>query len=375
MVASPARMIGRRNPSLLRWTKVVALCTVFASPRAQAQSNVDPTLAPKLERKPSAFSGTQVFAMTSMSTATVFPNQQQDYNPTIDTSLFFQPRYALSDALQLRGRLVFTYELTNSDTTVTRNEPRLSDTLAQLYYRKIPEVAGIKPLVGVSLALPTSPESRARTMLFSPGVVAQASKSFAHVWGGGVSLLAVAAYAHPIYGRQTAEIRGRAPYAFACAGGTSCQDQLSGVFNPSDIVSYSLIVSGHWGRWSPALMYLGTSQWVYQGKTPVNPIDGTPVVSPSGFEPTIIRQTSYVSAWLDYDVNSWLTAEIGYAMLRNVLDEDGTRGNPFISRYQDMRVYLGANINVENAVLEISGGSGERGVVRATNAFATPRAF
>ena len=120
---------------------------------------------PAKKPKPRPFAGTQIYAQTSMSTATVFKGQQQAYNPTVDTAVFLQPRYALSEAFQLRGRLVFNYELTNSDTTTTRNEPRFSDTALQLFYRKIPELpGGIKPMVAVNLGLPTSSESRARTM-------------------------------------------------------------------------------------------------------------------------------------------------------------------------------------------------------------------
>lgn len=322
---------------------------------------------PAKKPKPRPFAGTQIFAQISTSTATVFRGQQQYSNPTVDTAAFLTPRYAISEAFQLRGRLVFYYELTNSDTTATRNEPRFSDTVLQLYYRKIPAVAGIKPLVALNATAPSSSESRARTMLFAPGATLQLSKPIEHVLGGDVLLLANSTYSHPIYRSNTAEIRGTAPYAFSCAGGNNCSDQLSGVFNTSDSLSYAFLVAGSWGKWSPALYYLGSSQWAYTGKTPTNPVDGSPVQSSDAFRPTSVRQASYFAAWLDYEANSWFTAELGYSLFRAALDEDGTRGNPFFGRYQDMRVYLGANFNIDNIMKQLEGGPTDAGIVRAKN--------
>jgi hypothetical protein len=323
---------------------------------------------PAKKPKPRPFAGTQIYAQTSMSTATIFRGQQQDYNPTVDTSVFITPRYALSDAFQLRGRIVFSYEFTNSDTTTTRNEPRFSDTTLQLFYRKIPELpGGFKPLIAANLGVPTSSESRARTMVVAPGATLQLSKAVEHVIGGELLLLLSSAYSHPLYRSQTPEIRGAAPYSFSCAGGNNCSDQLSGVFNPSDTLSYTALIAGEWGKWSPALFYLGSSSWAYQGKTPTNPIDGTPVESAQGARPTNVRQASYFSAWLDYNANSWFTAEVGYSLFRTALDEDGTRGNPLFGRYQDMRVYLGANFNIDNIMKQLEGGATDAGIVRAKN--------
>ena len=320
----------------------------------------------KPKPKPRPWAGTQIFATTSMTTSTVFKGQTQYNDPTVDSSVWLQPRYALSEAFQLRGLLVFSYEYTNADDTVTKNEPRFSDTTLSLFYRKIPELpGGIKPAVAVSAGLPTSPESRARTLIFTPGVSVQLVKAFEKVLGGEVDIIAGGLYSHPLYRNTTSEIRGSRPYAFQCVGGNSCQDQLSGTFNVSDSVGYSLLVSGEWGKWSPALFYRGTSQGAYTGSDVKNPVDGTTVGSPAGFEPTHIRQRSYFSAWLDYNANSWLTAEVGYWLDRTTLGENGTRGNPFFDRYQDMRVYLGASFNIDNIMKQLEGGSTEAGIVRA----------
>jgi hypothetical protein len=131
-------------------------------------------------------------------------------------------------------------------------------------------------------------------------------------------------------------------------------------------LSYSLLFEVEWGHWSPALFYLGGSQWVYSPTEAKNPIDGSLVKSPEGFEPTSIRQTHYLSAWLDYNFNAWITGEVGYWNATSALAGDGGRANLFFNRYADTRVYLGASIQLDNLVKAIQGGGeGEAGVVRA----------
>jgi hypothetical protein len=323
----------------------------------------EPAAAPKKRR----WAGTQIFAQTSMTTATVDKSQNQYYNPTVDSALYITPRFAINDAFQLRARVVFSYEYTNSDTTVTKNEPRFSDTTLSLFYRKIPELpGGIKPAVAANLGFPTSPESRARTMLVNPGASLQLSKTFEHLPGNGsLDLLASTGYSHPLYRSTTPEVRTPRPYGVQCAGGGTCTDQLSGTFNTSDSISYTFLVSATWGKWSPALYYLGASQWAYTGKEVQ--LNGRPVESPEGFGPTSVRQSSYFSAWVDYEANSWLTAEVGYWLSRSALTESGTRGNPFFDKYQDQRVYIGANFNIDNIMKQLEGGPTEAGIVRAQN--------
>jgi hypothetical protein len=330
---------------------------------------------PKKKPKPRPFAGTQLYNQNSMTTGTVFAGQQQDYNPTIDSSLWLLPRYAINDAFQLRGRLIVFYEYTNSDTTTYRNEPTLSDTGLSLFYRKIPEIpgVGIKPMVGVNVALPTSKLSRARTLYFTPGATLQLSKGIEHVLGGELMFLSSVIYSHPIYAqRQPGTVDPRDIQTLRCGGGGGCGDLLSGTLNPSDALSYTFLVSGEWGKFSPALYYLGASQWAYTPKD-VNESDivaggnNTPVTSAQPQGPTSVRQTHYFSAWLDYNFNSWFTGEVGYWNSRSALTEAGTRGNIFWDRYQDTRVYLGMNINIDNLLKMLEGGETDAGIVRAHN--------
>jgi hypothetical protein len=336
-----------------------------ATPAAPPKDESQPPQAAALDQKrwPRRFAGTQLFQQLSASTATLVRSQQHSYNPTVEAATFLLPRYSFGD-WQLRGRLVFNYEITNSDTTVTRNEPRFSDATVQLFYRSLPKLAGFQPLVGAQIIVPTSPESRARTMYFSPGAAAQLSRAIPHVLGGELLLLGGATYQHPIYRYTTAETRDETPYRFVChGGGTGCDGQLTGVTNASDIVSWTLLVAGEWGRWSPAVFLLGTHQFGYAPRS----IPGLPDAS----DGPSIRQNTYFSAWLDYNANTWFTAEVGYFMFRNVLSGDGRYGNPFFDRYQDARFYVGFNVNIDNFVKEIveKDEGDDAGVVRARNRF------
>ncbi len=336
-----------------------------AAPTTPTTTADTPTPAappPEKKKAPRPFAGSALFTQVSMFTGTVFQGQQQSTNPTGEVSFFFLPRYAINKDFQLRGRIPFNYEFTNSDSTKTRYEPRFGDAVTQLFYRGIPAVAGIKPLAGVSLAFPVSPESRARTMWVTPGVVVQLARGFEHLPGGGeLLLLAGSTFTHPLYSYTTPETRNDHPYAFSCyGGGQGCAGQLSGLTNAANTLGWTFLASAEWGKWNPAIFALGSHQWAYRPKD----VPGLPTPN----EPRL-RQSVYFAAWLDYNVNSWLTPEVGYFMFRNIVRDDGTYGNPFFDRFQDTRVYIGANVNLDTFVQKYiqREADGEAGVVRARN--------
>ncbi|MDF2692216.1 MAG: hypothetical protein K0S65_599 [Labilithrix sp.] len=344
----------------------VSVGTSTTAPTADTPATSAPEPAKKPAPRP--FAGSALFVMNSMTTGTVFKGQTQDYNPTVESAAIILPRYAINDAFQLRGRVVASYEYTNSDSTTYRNEPTLSDSLVQVFYRKIPKLPlGIQPAVALNVTLPTSKAARARTNIFSPGATLQLVRGFDNILGGELLLLSNVTYTHPIYSSRNPEVTDPRPAgAFSCVGGNNCSDLLSGTMNPSDQLTYSLIAVMEWGHWSPALMYLGGSQWVYQPREVS--YNGVPVGRPEGFEPTSVRQTHYFSAWLDYNFNSWLTGEIGYWNSQSALTGAAQRSNVVFNRYGDSRVYLGASIQLDNLVKAIQGGEhGEAGVVRAKN--------
>lgn len=320
--------------------------------------------AAKPKRRP--FAGSSLFISNSMTTNTVFKGQTQYNDPTVESNVYITPRFAINDALQVRGRLIVTYEWTNSDDNTYNHEPTLSDTTLQLFYRKIPSFAGIQPFIAANVALPTSKNSRARTMVATPGATLQLAKGFEHFLGGELSIITSLTYSHPLYKSRNPETLDPRPVPFQCLGGNGCSDLLSGTMNVSDQLSYVLIISPEWGKWNPAIAYIGGSAWAYHPTATVSPVDGTPM--PVSSDATNYRQTHYLSAWVDYNFTPWITGEVGYWNATSGIGADGQRANVIFNRYQDTRVYLGASIQLDNLVKALQGtGEGSAGVVRAQN--------
>ena len=329
------------------------------SPQAAA------TEAPaKPKRRP--FAGSSMFISNSMTTNTIFKGQTQYNDPTVESAVYITPRFQFGDGFQLRGRLIVNYEWTNSDSNTYNHEPTLSDTTLQLYYRKIPQFLGISPAIAANVTLPTSKNSRARTMMVTPGVTGQLLKPIEHFLGGELDIITALTYSHPLYKSRNPEVEGTRPVPFQCLGGNGCSDLLSGTMNVSDSLTYSLILSADWGNWNPALAYIGGSSWAYHPTATVNPIDGKAL--PVNSDATNYRQSHYLSFWLDYNFTSWITGEIGYWNAVAGIGFDGQRSNLIFDRYQDTRVYLGASLQLDNLVKALQGTQeGNAGIVRAQN--------
>jgi hypothetical protein len=340
-----------------------------------APASDTPATAPAEPAKkpaPRPFAGSMINLQTSMTTGTVFKGQQQDYNPTVEQAIWLLPRYAINQAFQLRARMIVNYEFTNSDSTTYRNEPTLSDTTLQLFYRKIPQLpGGIMPNLALNVGVPTSKLSRSRTNIITPGATLQLARPFEHVLGGDGLILAAASYSHPLYSSQNpVAVDRRDPNFLNCVGGNGCSDLVSGRMNPSDTLSWFVLAEMEFGHFSPALYYLNASQWGYTPPEARNPVDGTVVGRPTGTTATNYVNSHYFSAWLDYNINSWVTAEVGYWNSTSSLNGAGQFdfGNIFFNRYGDTRVYLSAAIQLDNLIKAVQGaGEGEAGVVRAKN--------
>ncbi len=307
------------------------------------------------------WAGSSFFTQASANLNVFFPKLQQTRNPTVEQWSSLSPRYAITKDWQLRGRIVATYEYTNSDETARRNDFRISDTTLQLFYRGIPTfLHGTKVAPALGVAIPTSPESRARSMVLSPSLAVQVAHNFEHVLGGALTLIGTASYAHPFYRYTTGGIQGDPQYPMHCySADGACSSQLSGTANTADTFSWVIIASGEWGKFSPGVLFWMTHARPYEFKD-------QPGVDRLA-DRTALRQSTYFGAWLDYQVNDWLTPEVGYQFSRSVLDANGSYGNPIFSQYQDMRVYVGFNVGLDSLYKSVIGKQGEAGVVRASN--------
>jgi hypothetical protein len=330
--------------------------------------------APKKEPKKLFWAQSQIYAMTSVNTNVFVPSQQQTAAQTVESFVLFQPRFTLDKKhFQLRGRVAFSYEWTDTASTGTtrKNEITFQDVIPSLWLRSVPviPVLEIKPMPFIQAAIPTSQASIARTMYVAPGVGLQLVKQFEHFLGGELDLIASGVFIHPFYEQTTPKTLTPMPYQQSCFAsgpdtGSGCMGQGSGLANVENQINATLIASAEWGNWSPGAFMLIANQWAYTfSKRP-----GVSTPQEVGAQPpTNFRQSTFFSFWLDYHFNSWLTGEVGYQMFRNILKGNGSIGNPFFDPDQDMRVYLAVNIGLDKLYQAISGEGGEGGVVRAKN--------
>lgn len=319
---------------------------------------------PAEKKKPSMtiydrLAGSSFYTLTGTSIGTLFKGYQPDYNPTVYTYGLLAPRFAITKAWQLRARGGFNIEYTDADTTKYRNEFELLDTTVQLFYRGIPAIGGMLKLTPFAqVTLPTSKASRARTMIFTPGIGLQAAVGIEHFLGGEAIALAMFTYTRPIYKYQTPGVEEQ-PYQPACFGGNDCGGQAMGMRNARDTYSTSVIFAPSWGKIAPGAWFLLANQVAYKGSAAAQS------TLPNGQEPSNSRVSTFFALWLDYELNDWLTPEIGYQQQRNLRSDDGGYGNPIFSKYQQQTLYIGANVQLDSLLKKIAGEEGQGGVVRA----------
>jgi hypothetical protein len=331
---------------------------VPATPSVPAAATVAPA-----RPAPLPWRQTQLLATVGVSLPTLIRDLTQYPNDTVDLSIAIRPRWTFNRMLQLRAGIAFNYEFTNADNTTTLHEPRFSDMNLDLWFTGIPALGGaVKFWVAPRLVFPVSVESRARTVIFTPGLVLQAAYGIDHVLGGDLAIIANGTFTHPLYQYTTPGIRTGQENRSTCFGsgnGGNCNDQLSGLFNAANTVSWALIVAQSWDHISPGVFFSMQHIFPYQGT------DNAVLMHNN---PTSVRTNTIFAGWVDWIATPWFTAEVGYQVFRNLLNSDGTYGNPLYAPYQDTRFYLQTVFSLDK-IYEIasgrSGGSG--GVIRTRN--------
>lgn len=312
--------------------------------------------------------GTTFYGQTSMSTTTFAPAQQQTQAATVESWFLFQPQITFgkkpsktefTPSFQVRGRFTMAIEWTDTaaTSTTTKNEPVFGDSILYGYYTGIPEIpkVGIRTKVGIALGLPTSKTSIMRTMILSPGVTAAFSKSFEKIGGNedlSANLGVSATLSKPIYAYTTGgwnNPTGNAGYGRSCYGATEgCVNQVSATANVEWSLPFLFSASFSWKKLDLSSFFFFTNAWAYTfTKAPETHIDN----------PTNFRQSTYFNLAADYNITKWIAAEVGYYMQRNLIDGNGKIGNPFFDTMQDMRVYLAANLTLDELYLSLAGGS------------------
>lgn len=323
------------------------------------------------------WAGTQYFQQLGVSPDVFNPGQTQCgylQCTTVDTFALFQPRFSITKDWQVRLRMVASYEFTdnaNSSSVTRSNEIQWGDILPSLVFKGIPTFAGVHTIVGAGAGIPTSAASQARTMIMSPFVNLAFQKVFEKALGGELQIILSTMYSHPLYRYTTAGLDNNPAYQPQCfgAGDTGCGLQATGAANTENALSFLLSADITWGDWNPGFFFLLRNGWAYS----FAPLPG---VQPEPGGATNFRQDTYFNVFLDYNVNSWFTGEIGYQMSRaSVLTGNSTIGNPFYDPYQDMRVYVGFNIGLDKLYEAVRGKKDEAGILRVKNDRKNPIMF
>jgi hypothetical protein len=319
--------------------------------------------APK-KKEPLRWADTQFFQQVGITPNVFSPGATQSPDVTVDTFLLFQPRFSITKEWQVRLRMTGNYEFTNNanSSTTRAREFRFGDAIPSLWFRGIPAFGGFKLTPNIGIGIPLSVESQARTMIVQPSIGLQLARPIEHFLGGDAMVILSSSFAHPFYRYTTPGVENPPAYQRQCASPAdfSCGLQASGASNPANILSFVVSFVAEWGKFNPGLAFLSSSQWTYDFKD-VQGVQRDP-------NRTNLRQSIYASAWIDYNWNSWFTTEVGYQIFRNVLNSDGTYGNPIYDAYNgDMRVYVGINVGLDKLYQTITGETEGGGVVRVQN--------
>jgi hypothetical protein len=368
----PASALAQPAPAQTPAPAATAPAATPAPAAAPAAPAAAPPAAPA--RAPNPWANSQMTIQTSAN-GSLFDNSYTlsgRANQVADMSITLAPRYRINRMFQLRSLWNFNIEFTNADNTTSRLEPRFSDPSLDLWAVGIPALGPVRLFLAAGLLFPVSSESRFRTTIVTPRLIAQAAWGV-EAFGGDFAVIGRIVYSHPFTQYSTPGIRGDRPYPLPCSVGAAiaggdCSGQGSGLTNVHDQLSWALILSQSWGDWSPGVFFQMTHQWAYDVAGVASGPDSPGVLD------THMRQSTFFAGWVDYNPVGWLTLEVGYQMGRSVLDGDGTYGNPVYGQYQDWRAYLSANIVLDKFFDAIRGGAGGGGgVIRTQNTPATPQ--
>jgi hypothetical protein len=285
------------------------------------------------------FSGSRAGLEVSTTVATLVPDLWLSYDPTVEVGLVLLPRFALAEDWVVDARWSLGLELTNSATTDLENELEVSDLSVGLSWRGLPRPFGVVSTLRLDVTLPLAEATRASSLVLAPALGASVARRF-EVGAWQLDTGASVSYRRPLYEFTTPGVDVPRDVAPQCFGGsTGCAEQLTGVANARDVVSWGLDVSGRWHGLSPGLAWRMTHVVPYA-------LRSLPGVAPLG-DATGLRVSTYFAAFVSYDVVDAVSVELGYRLARSALGEDGQLGNPLWDRYQDARVYVASSWALE----------------------------
>jgi hypothetical protein len=273
-----------------------------------------------------------------LTTNTLASDSQLTHNPTYYQQFSLRPRWNFTDTLSLRLRQDLWIELTDSETTVSRQEPELFDTTLSLIDVNVLEVAGIALGGGPQLIFPLSPASRAAERIMGTAAIVAATRSFqgvlqglalqlsgsyTHFWGG--SNVATTATSYPC---QIAEPLTTGIACSQTAGFSTVRDWFIATLAAQLVVLPGFSVNTDFTYWWQLAHGLA------EGTT--DTLAG-PVVVGDG-SATHFRNLTWWTLSASYQFFDWMEASIGLSTLTSQRNPDQSRRNPFINPDTELRL-------------------------------------
>jgi hypothetical protein len=283
----------------------------------------------------------------------------QSRDPVYEWWFAFKPRYFLfereKEALTLNLWMNLYYEVTNSDTTTTKNELVVGPTtLWALYAYTFYEKEGYRTAVtvGPRMTIPTDRASRNAGLLFGLGAMAAGTQSLPLGPKGATAFNSLrlglgAIYMHP-FQRATTPVNGDLEQPRQDVAGRSiASDQL----RPGMNVANSLTLLFTAGlqivpRLGFGASYVLGNAWAYAPpNVPVCTVQPSCATPTSNADPSSFRVTTWGLVSVDYDVIDEMTVSLGYYNQTSQIGPDGTRRNPLYS--PDARFFLTLTGNLD----------------------------
>ncbi|HEX4445099.1 MAG TPA: hypothetical protein VH044_00120 [Polyangiaceae bacterium] len=363
-------MLHRRPLSLvLSLAGVAALAT--ATPGALAQ-DVGPgreELASGVRHRPldkdagdNPLRGSTLTLDQSMTTQTtqIQPSAEQSYVPLYELWLSFRPRYYFDEHWSVRGRVDYTKELTNNQTTTFYREDVFLDIWTELYYTTRLDTLwqGTKASFGARALSPTSKASEANGTYVTLGAAATVLHQFEingdeAPWFNDWHLSLNVTYQHPFTSATTPTSYGNFQYVRQDVGlddRSILSDQLQG----ATVIDHTLQVAllgdlQVTPKFSGSLAAILINQWHYPvPDTGIMTTTGAVNPTPGG---TLYTPNVWFIASVDYQLFDELDLSLGYYNLAGEIAPDGKRrglfGSDNVFWSPDARVFFDITANLD----------------------------
>jgi hypothetical protein len=275
------------------------------------------------------------------------PSAELSYNPSFAMSFSFRPSWWFTDQLYVRANLDLVREITEADDTTYADEALLGDLILTAGYAPVVTIPVVDIAVSadISLQVPTSKVSQARSLALGIGPAVRLSRSFDLLSGlsVGYSLRATPL----IHQSTTAELES--PLIPGCsASGGGCDAYLhSGLRNAQFRLQQLFYVSARMLDWlSLSVTYGLWIDWLY-------PIDrDDPRISAQTIEPQDQRYASVWEVEVLFSPMPALKIGVGTSTLGPQLAPDSSYYNPFYNRYTT--IFVDLHLDVAGLISQIT---------------------